>query len=184
MAQMAKEGGETTFPKIKKLPPPEAEVDSNGQCLCGNVKFHCKGPLPARIGFNVLCHCRACSRARGMSPVHLVAVPASGFTVLSGSKFMRVSLGYGKLTHTFCENCGTGLYQNPEGASYVSVYPVNFQIESPKGGPACPLPAKYLPKAHVNYENRLFDWHDNLPKYLIWPSGAQVGDDGKPLPEH
>lgn len=48
---------------------------TTGQCNCGALRFRASGP----IRFNVLCHCRNCARARGVSPVHILAVAAENF---------------------------------------------------------------------------------------------------------
>ena len=34
--------------------------------------------------FNVLCHCRTCARARGVTPVHLIGVMADQFSIDAG----------------------------------------------------------------------------------------------------
>ena len=39
-------------------------------------------------------------------------------------------------------------------------------------------PKEYLPKVHVNYENRLMDWHDDLPKFESKPMGPKCHNDG------
>ena len=49
----------------------------------------------------------------------------------------------------------------PEGGSFKVALPRMFQISDGKN---CKLPAELLPKAHINYENRLWDWNDDLPK--------------------
>jgi hypothetical protein len=47
--------------------------------VCGEVVFEVKD---ADIMMNALCHCRACARGRGMSPVHLLVVPAASYSIV------------------------------------------------------------------------------------------------------
>lgn len=158
----------------------------NGQCLCGAVKFTIQN---AKILFNELCHCRACSRARGMSPVHLVGVPEASFVVDPASKaFLTTVPGSGSsaMRHTNCKSCGVGIYQQPEGKSFVATFPTTYQIETTSGEegstPSSLLPEYLLPRLHANYENRHFDWHDALPKYQAFPgSGPQMTNEGQPI---
>lgn len=145
----------------------EAEtIDQKGACYCGAVGFSVRGG----IFFNGLCHCKACSRARGVSPLHLIAVtPPEALQILKGEEGLVTHRGYrgafGQMTHRFCGACGCLIDQGPEGAPFRAVLPVNFHLED---GKSCVLPEKYKPKLHVNYENRMMDWHDSLPKYKVF----------------
>jgi hypothetical protein len=147
------------------------DVDQTGQCLCGGVKFHTKGTMI----FNQLCHCRACGRARGMTPVHLVGVKGD-FTILEGEDLIKDVQGHQTLIHTICKQCGTGLYQRPKGVDFYATFPSTFQIETStkESFPSSLLPSHLLPKNHANYENRLHDFHDSLPKYKAFPGANAV----------
>ena len=85
------------------------------------------------------------------------------------------------MTHAFCSSCGTGIYQCPSGASFRALFPVTFHIEDESNEKSCLLPPEYLPTCHLNYENRLFDWHDSLPKYKAFKSSTQVTNEGTPI---
>ena len=53
------------------MPDEDTEViDVNGSCNCGKIQFRAQGP----ILWKGMCHCRACCRARGMTPVQLALV--------------------------------------------------------------------------------------------------------------
>ena len=150
-------------------------IDKKGSCHCGSVEFRVRG----NILLNVLCHCKTCSQNRGMSPVHIINItPAEGVEITKGEELLTLYRGNRKVDFCFCEKCGCCVYQAPEGYSFRGIFPTNFHIED---GINCTLPEEYLPKFHVNYENRLTDWHDPLPKYKTFPlipgltEGPEIG---------
>jgi hypothetical protein len=58
-----------------------SEINLPAKCYCGTVQMSIQGS----VMFSVLCHCKPCTRFRGVSPVHLVGVrPATGVSVTSG----------------------------------------------------------------------------------------------------
>ena len=107
---------------------------------------------------------------------------------------------YGAMTHTFCTNCGSHIYQNPKGMPMKAFYASVFEYENGKNtsqrdasekpssknpGVSCVLPEHLMPKLHANYENRLMDYNDDLPKYKDQPAGfggsdKQLNNDGTP----
>ena len=152
-----------------------AKIDETGSCLCRGVAFK----VSANVMFNALCHCKACSHARGMSPVHLIGIqPAEGLEITQGSDLLTTTKGYGKMRHTFCSKCGSIICQYPEGADFRAIVPTNFHIAD---GVNCKLPDKYLPQAHTNYENRHYDWYDPLPKFKAFPPNM-VDNAGNDIP--
>lgn len=146
-------------------------IDQEGKCLCGKVQFTVKG----QPKFNAFCHCKACSRACGMSPVHLIGFPDECFNITQGEENIQVVNGLGSMTHGKCTSCGVGIYQCPNGANFKAVFPTTFQIEDQK---SCLLPADLLPTVHFNYENRHHDWSDSLPKFKAFPPAARVENNG------
>ena len=150
-------------------------IEDSGACQCRSVKFKVSG----NIMMNGLCHCKACSHNRAMSPVHLLVVtPPEAVTITEGAEFITTANGYGKLRHVFCSKCGCLVYQYPEGANFRALLPTNFHIED---GVVCKLPEKYMPKMHVNYENRHYDWCDSLPKFKVFPPGGKVDNQGNDI---
>lgn len=73
------------------------------------------------------CHCKPCTRFRGVSPVHLLGVkPAEGespITVTKGEQYVKMvgDLKYGSMEHAFCTECGCALFQSPKGAGFRAV---------------------------------------------------------------
>ena len=106
------------------------------------------------------CHCKACSRAMGTSPVALIIVQEDAISITKGKA--KCIKGYGTIIHYWCEDCGTRIYQGPSDKDIRAVYPVNFHIDKGKN---CLIPKELMPKSHCNYENRLCNWIDDLPKF-------------------
>jgi len=159
------------------------KLSQTGSCLCGTVKFRIDG----EIRFNHFCHCRACGRARAMTPVHLIGVNGN-FTILEGEKEVKVIDGMRSMSHAICSKCGVGLYQGPKGRDYFATFPSTFQIEREseleecrsRGVPSSVLPPYLQPTAHCHYENRLMNFQDDLPKYQTnKAAGTIMTNDGK-----
>ena len=149
-------------------------IDQVGKCLCGAVEFHAEG----QILFNELCHCRACTWAASVSPVHLIGAERLTFT--KGKDKVVIIQGLGTMIHARCCDCMSLLYQRPKEESCFAVFPPTFHI----GGDHATyqkLPNQYLPTMHANYENRQRDYEDSLPKYKSFPPHNQMNNDGSLL---
>ena len=76
------------------------------------------------------------------------------------------------------------IYQCPDGAGFRAILPVNFHIEAAADDPNIPcgksskLPNELMPTAHTNYENRVMDVHDDLPKFTAFSSSPRLNNDG------
>ena len=151
-------------------------IEDNGACHCRSVKYKVNGTMI----MSALCHCKACCHNRGMSPVHLIGVsPPEAIEITEGKEMLTKIKGYGKVIHAFCSKCGTMIYQCPgEDAPFRAILPTNFHIEN---GVNCKLPEKYLPKIHVNYENRQYDSCDKLPKFKCFPPNGVLDNQGNEL---
>ena len=151
-------------------------IEDNGACHCRSVKYKINGTMI----MSALCHCKACCHNRGMSPVHLIGVsPPEAIEITEGKEMLTKAKGYGKMIHAFCSKCGTMIYQCPgEDAPFRAVLPTNFHIED---GVNCKLPEKYLPKIHVNYENRQYDSCDKLPKFKCFPPNGMLDNQGNEM---
>ncbi len=116
--------------------------------------------------------------------MHLWGCPEAQFAIIKGEELIKVvicppdqmSTTYDKprpMTHAHCTECGSFIYQRPEGAGFRALSPVTFQIETVVDaddersmcGVSCLLPEKLRPTAHYNYENRVRNYYDDLPKY-------------------
>ena len=151
-------------------------IQDTGSCHCRSVKYKVNG----NVMFNCFCHCKACCHSRGMSPVHLIGIsPPEALEFTEGKELLTKTKGYGKMVHAFCSKCGTMVYQCPgEDVNFRAILPTNFHIED---GVNCKLPEKYLPKAHVNYENRQYDSCDKLPKFKCFPPTGMVDNQGNDI---
>ena len=92
------------------------------------------------------------------------------------------------MTHAFCTECGSFLFQRPKGATFRALDPASFHLETEEPnnlcGKSCKLPDSLLPTAHYNYENRLYDFNDDLPKWMTFAisqgnPGIRLTNDGK-----
>jgi len=148
-------------------------IKQSGECNCGKVKF----ALDCGVMFNGLCHCKICTRGRGTSAVHLIGVAPDDLKITEGTDFLKTFTKKGAtgkdVTYMNCSECNTEIHHGPVGAPFRAISPTNFHIED---GKVCLLPADLMPKVHLNYENRLFDASDNLPKYKDFPAGFGGSD--------
>ena len=160
-------------------------LNVTGTCFCGTVSFKADGPEL----FNCLCHCRVCSRARGVSPVQLIGVPTECLVIVTGEDKLKEVAAPDELkssmVSTACANCGAIVFQGPKDAPFRAITPASLKIQVEDAsfpcGVSCKLPADLLPSAHINYENRLYDYADDLPKFSSMPGGAMVTNDGTPI---
>ena len=84
-----------------------------------------------------VCHCRACTRSKGGGPAWLVAVAGEAIEYTKGAdlvKTIEAPDAYGTMTHTFCTNCGSHIYQNPQKAH------AGARRTAPNEVPLTPLP--------------------------------------------
>lgn len=156
--------------------PEGAKVCQKGRCHCGAVEFLAEGSL-VWSGF---CHCKNCARNVGMGPVHLLGVgneDKDPVTFTKGAdKVFTYASGEGPtaITRKHCSICGTILDQGPPSVGvYRNVHPANFHIED---GKSALLPKEFQPLIHHQYENRMLDWHDDLPKWSSFPNVSKRMD--------
>ena len=58
------------------------------------------------LKFNAFCHCKACSRARGASPAHLIGVSLDQFIITKGESNVKLAKGMGSMVQALCSECG------------------------------------------------------------------------------
>ena len=145
-----------------------------GQCRCGAVKFELEGePM-----MNSLCHCQTCSSMMGMCPVQLMIFKDGQWKITQGEDKIKKFAGNGKLRVYKCWECGVQFCQGPEGLPFRAWYPRYFN--GYVDGKSNKLPERMMPKDHINYENRMWDWNDNLPKYAAFAPKDPLNNDGTP----
>ena len=136
-----------------------------GRCGCGAITYTAQGP-PL---FSVLCHCQACTRACGSSPVHIVAVQSDSVRVVAArwarGLLVRGPTGANGMTRAFCADCGTILHQGPKDAHFRGILAATLDDVRP-------MPEELRPTAHINYESRCCDARDDLPRFVTFPDGT------------
>jgi len=78
-----------------------------GSCLCGNVHYSSEAE-PVMVA---ACHCTDCRKQTGSAFTMNVAVPADTLSISGGSvkNFEHEGSSGGKVTRTFCSQCGSSL---------------------------------------------------------------------------
>ena len=99
-----------------------SELEYEGGCLCGAVRFRAAGPASNAT----LCHCTSCRRAAGAPAVAWVTFPASRFTLTRGDPVRYRSSPL--VIRTFCGRCGTPIaYERGHSPHMVNVPRALFQ---------------------------------------------------------
>jgi len=137
------------------------DIDETVKCNCvkGGVKFNVKGAVLS----NALDHATEVTTELGMSPVHLLTVPAESISKIQGAELIRITKT-GATNHAFCKDCGCHVYNFRE-AHTRSVYPTTFHIEAPDSRVSCGvnslLPEGMQPREHLHYSQRTFSWDND-----------------------
>lgn len=158
--------------------------------------------------WSCFCHCRNCTRVRGIQSHQAIGWPIQAFAITRGEEFVKTvktkssllpaisgyTLGetpaYPQI-YTFCGECGTSIYQRLEEKDlhifpYIYISPTLLNIENEDSsvscGVNCKLPEELLPSIHFNYENRAWDVHDDLVKWAVTGLISQrLNSDGSPM---
>lgn len=156
------------------------ELKTTGACHCGAVRYRVQGDVMV----NGLCHCPNCTRSKGASPVHLIALHGDdSVEVTQGDEHLR-SRVLGKFHLVTCELCHGPVMQFQDGMGFRAVFPVSLDLRRGDAGSdhgADRVPDDWKPQLHLNYENRLFDWDDDLPKFKVFPPDGPLNSDGTAL---
>jgi hypothetical protein len=94
----------------------------------------------------------------------MILILTIAFNFTNGSE-ANTKIFEGKIIFCQCKTCGVKVYQHPKSGAFKAVLPTNFHIE--QGEVGCLLPDSMKPTSHVNYENRLLDCSDALPKVRL-----------------
>ena len=133
---------------------------------------------------NGLCHCGNCARSKGSSPVHLIALLGeSSVEVTQGDELLHTR-ALNRFHLVTCSSCHGPVMQYQEGMGFRAVFPVCLDLGRGDVGSdhgADRIPEELRPKMHLNYENRLFDWDDQLPKFRVFPPDDPLNSDGTHL---
>jgi hypothetical protein len=85
-----------------------------GGCLCGSIRYTLSQPVDKVVA----CHCSHCQKISGAACSHNAIVPASAFTVTSGTpkRYADKADSGNTLFRFFCPDCGSSLYSQREKA--------------------------------------------------------------------
>ncbi|MDP7245359.1 MAG: hypothetical protein QF389_02100 [Planctomycetota bacterium] len=156
------------------------ELKAKGACHCGAIQYLVCG----EVMVNGLCHCPNCTRSKGVSPVHLITLCGeNSVEIMQGDELLQTR-ALDKFHLVTCKMCHGPVMQYQEGMGFRAVFPVSLNLRRGNAGPdhgADRIPDEWKPQLHLNYENRLFDWDDDLPKFKVFPPDNPLKSDGTPL---
>jgi hypothetical protein len=140
---------------------------SQGQCLCGAVRYEVEGPFTSMMN----CHCSMCRKRHGAPFSTFVRAPLAGFRFLSGEESIAEYRTESGGSPWFCSQCG-------------SVTPVPLQdvdtVLVPAGNLTGELGIK--PQGHMFVASKApwYEIADSLPRYAEYP--PQYGMSGVERP--
>ena len=128
-------------------------MDIRGRCACGSVRFFASGtPL-----HQFYCHCRSCQIAHSAPVVAGVQFLAFEVSMVGDTQIVRVTSGPDATPRVTCSNCGTRV--------------MNVSPEVRTLFPAlCDSADWFKPTMHIQWQDRVLDISDDLPKYLDFPA--------------
>jgi len=128
-----------------------SEVEREGGCFCGSVRYVATGE-PTTL---CLCHCESCRFATGAPMVAWATYPKANFRLLRGEPVEYASSP--GVTRLHCADCGTSLtYSNQDRQAEIDVTTASFDNA-----------AGMAPTAHIWVQDKL-PWvtlADGLPQY-------------------
>jgi hypothetical protein len=127
------------------------------------VRYTLEGELPPLIN----CHCQFCRRAHGAAFVTLAPLPAAALRVTAGADAVREFRTPGVGTRSFCERCGTRLWNRAESMPAFLTLAVASLEESDQPAREAAL--------HINVESkaRWYEIRDGVPQHAALPPGAR-----------
>lgn len=134
------------------------------RCFCGKTTFSVEGE-PA---MQLCCHCDDCRRWGGGAFQAAKLFPADKVKLADGAK----TIGTNSKTQDrkSCAHCGGALFSDMPGFKMVMVPAGMFVSEKGTKQPA------FTPTFHIQYDWRILDVKDGLPKYHTLPK-SMGGDD-------
>lgn len=169
--------------KPKKDAEPKANEDTsatkNGEmstplkyaCKCGAVKLEVTQIMAAG-----LCHCLSCRRAVSAPVAHLVMAAVDGHKIVQGSDCLNTHKWSDKLSMNYCNKCFQPVFQAPAGAPFIGTFGPLYEHYDQKFPKVEDCPEQIKPTMHLNYENRLYDFPDTLPKFKDFPAAFGGSD--------
>jgi len=83
-----------------------------GGCECGNIRYRITGEALVVYA----CHCTICQTQSGSAFAMAMRLPSAQFQLLKGElkRFERFADSGQKFVNSFCPDCGTRIYHQPE----------------------------------------------------------------------
>nr|CAG4717773.1 unnamed protein product [Naegleria fowleri] len=159
----------TTSPKVR-----------TGSCRCGKLTFSVQGP---RL-FSNYCHCRNCRKGTSAPFTLIIGIPDQQFQWTCNNLALLKSMPFTENFEGYCAECGGYVAQKPLKAPFVSTVACCYDEMKQTFCPLKDVIEKegengveyfFKPERHVNYENRVCDVNDELPKFLDFPSPRGSG---------
>ncbi|KAF9486390.1 hypothetical protein BDN70DRAFT_794092 [Pholiota conissans] len=141
----------------------DASLVHRGGCFCGSASYQVKG-LPLLSAF---CHCTLCQRLNAAAFIHTSHFPASGFEWTHSNSELDVLESYAVASKPWkmrwrCKKCGCTVASHNTKLDKWSVW--GAQFERDEGGKIIGWDS-IKPTAHIFYDTRLVDIHDDLSKW-------------------
>lgn len=116
----------------------------SGKCLCGSVSYKGEGE-PVFMGN---CHCADCRKSSASGHMSLMAVPSAAIELSGAVSTYELKADAGAtVTHNFCPNCGSQMFNTNSGMPGVIVL-VASSLDDPE---------IYKPAVTV-YASRALSW--------------------------
>jgi hypothetical protein len=134
-----------------------------GRCFCGTVEIEVSG-TPEAMGY---CHCQSC-RSWSAGPVNAFSLwKPEAVRVVAGAEHLAAHQSSPLSRRRYCSRCGGHLMTEHDTWSLVDVY-------------AATLPTlEFKPALHVNYQETVLPFDDDLPKLRDFP--IELGGTGEAL---
>lgn len=132
-----------------------------GACGCGGVRFVAEGePI-----VQAYCHCRSCQRAHAAPLVAAAIFPRDQVSYTGEVQSAKVTERADAATRIFCAACGTRMIVEPP-PPVRTIFPA-----------LCTSTDWFSPSMHMQWEERVIDVADELPKFLDYPK--ELGGTGR-----
>ncbi|KAF0975245.1 hypothetical protein FDP41_005997 [Naegleria fowleri] len=153
-----------------------------GSCRCGNLRFSVKDNSTE---YRSLCHCRHCRLATSAPVSMVIGVSKDHFEWTQGEEtWLRIAKISDQMDVYYCGHCGGHVAQGGLNYPFVSTFACVYDEMKQEFCPRDQVLKKevdqvtkqfFTPEYHVNYENRVIDIPDDLPKYMDFPSPIGSG---------
>lgn len=85
-----------------------SEIQVDGHCYCGEVRFTVTVPADERPIFAAYCHCDSCRRAHAAPLYQVVCIDETWFQITAGAERVQEFTRPGaRICRAFCSTCGT-----------------------------------------------------------------------------